>query len=231
MTMTRTSGSAVGRVDGLGRAPGRSSPDSALSLAGRLSVSRTPHGVRAVSRTGSSAVIVAGPSRTTSASTAIAPPAVAMTGLRSTSRMSGRSSPSWPSATSIATTAARSTGGRPRTPRRRRAPRRSSSIASAVCRVERREPDRDVVEDLGQDPAETDQHGRPELRVAAQAEDQLEARRGHRLDQQPADREAVAPARSRAAGQRPRRRRHRRRAARARPRRARSCGRARRRRA
>ena len=43
-------------------------------------------------------------------------------------------------------------------------------------RVERGEPDGDVVEDLGQDPAEPDEDGRPELRVAPQPEDQLDAR-------------------------------------------------------
>ena len=42
--------------------------------------------------------------------------------------------------------------------------------------VDRREPDRDVVEDLGQDAAEADEDGRPELRVAAQPEDELDAR-------------------------------------------------------
>ena len=60
--------------------------------------------------------------------------------------------------------------------------------------VERREPDRDVVEDLGQDPAQADQDGRPELRVAAQAHDQLHAGRRHRLDEQAAYGEAVVAA-------------------------------------
>ena len=61
------------------------------------------------------------------------------------------------------------------------------------CRVHRSEADRDVVEDLGQDAAQPDEHGRPELRVAAEPEDELDARRRHRLDEQAADRQAVPP--------------------------------------
>src|SRR4051794_14339144 len=56
------------------------------------------------------------------------------------------------------------------------------------------QPDRDVIEDLGEDAAETDEHRRTELRVAAESEDQLHAGCCHGLDEQPPDREpAVAP--------------------------------------
>ena len=64
-------------------------------------------------------------------------------------------------------------------------------MASGRCGVQGSEPDGDVVEDLGQDAAEPDQHGRPELRVAAQAEDELDAGRRHRLDEQAADGQVV----------------------------------------
>ena len=120
---------------------------------------------------------------------------VAMTGLRSTSRMSGRSTPSRPSATmSVGDRRAvdrRADRGR-REERAGRAGRRASPAPPRG--VDRREPDRDVVEDLGEDPAEADQDRRPELRVAAQPDDQLDARVGHRLDEQAADVEPV-PAR------------------------------------
>ena len=53
--------------------------------------------------------------------------------------------------------------------------------------TDRREADRDVVEDLGEDPARADEHGRPEHRVALEADDQFHARRGHRLDEDAAD--------------------------------------------
>ena len=84
--------------------------------------------------------------------------------------------------------------GRPRTPpqqRARRGGRRASPPAAAASSGASRIGD--VVEDLGQDPAQPDQHGRPELRVAAQPDDQLDARRRHRLDEQAADRQAVSP--------------------------------------
>ena len=199
------------------RAPRRARPDRALSFAGRLSVSRTPHGGLGLEQDRSRSGLGhrSGPSSTTSASTAIAPAGrcddrveVDLEDVRALhpeategDEHRPRRPPDRPA-------------GRPRTPPRRRAPRSSSSIAPAAARVERGEPDRDVVEDLGQDAAQPDQHGRPELRVAAQAEDQLDARRRHRLDEQAADASGRGAGRSRAASGR-RRRPRRRRAARA----------------
>ena len=58
-------------------------------------------------------------------------------------------------------------------------------------RGHRRETDRDVVKDLGEDPAEADDDGGPERGVAAEPDEQLQARVGHGLDQQAADVERV----------------------------------------
>ena len=60
-------------------------------------------------------------------------------------------------------------------------------------RRDRRQADRDVVEHLGEDPAEPDQDDRAELRVAPEADDQLDPGLRHRLHEEPADVEA-APA-------------------------------------
>ena len=231
MTMTRTVGSRVGRVE---------RGDQRLDQLGGQGVelgrpverqADAPRRSSASSRTGASGSgIVAVPPARPARRPRSRPPADAMTGLRSTSRMSGRS---------IAEAAERHQhghDGRPIDGRPAADPAQQARAAEVVehgagrCGVQRSEPDRDVVEDLGQDAAQPDEHGRPELRVAAQAEDELDARRRHRLDEQAADRQAVASARSRAASGR-RRRPRRRPAARAPPRRPRSCGPARRRRA
>ena len=171
-----------------------SSPESALSLAGRFSVSRTPHGVRARSRTGTSAAIV----RSLQDDQGI-------NGERAAGRRDDRVQidledvrPLDPEPTE------REEHRHERLPIDRRPAADAEQQARSAqlvehgfgrCRVERGQPDGHVVEDLGQDPAEPDEHGRPELRIAAQAEDELDARRRHRLDQQPADGEPAAPAR------------------------------------
>ena len=173
----------------------------------------------------------ASPSSTTSASTASAPSADAMTGLQSISRMSSRSPRGRPTRHDQLGDGRRD---RPRAGRgpRRAGERRAGHRASPGRRRGRsgREADRDVVEDLGQDAAEPDDDGRPERRVAAQADDQLDPGVGHRLHEEAADREAVASrrreqSRGRAADRRVAD------AARGRRRRGRSCGRARRHRA
>ena len=111
--------------------------------------------------------------------------------------------------------------------------------------ADRREPDGDVVEDLGEDPAGADEHGRPEHRVALEPDDQLRrpaaaigstrtprtssarcATRGEQLRDRPADarahrRDRVSPRRCRSCGPSWRRRASARPDIRARPRRPR----------
>ena len=146
------------------------------------------------------------------------PPIDAMTGLRSTSRMSGPIHPE-PAERHEHRRERRPVDGRVGRGRRRGAARRAARRAShsAPRGVDRREPDRDIVEELGQHATEADEHGRAELRVAAQADDQLDARGGHRLDQQAADGQATAAAPSRGASARRRRPRRRRASPRATP--------------
>ena len=152
------------------------------------------------------------------------PSGAAMTGLRSTSSTSGRSMPSRPSATSIVASAARSTGGRPRTPSQQPAPRedRRASPPRSAGRAGR----------AGRRHRRGDRSGRHRGRRARQGPNcgsrrrpTISSRPGrrHRLDEQAADRQAV-PARPSRAGRARRRRRHRRRGVRARRRRHRSCG-------
>ena len=110
-----------------------------------------------VSRTAISRVL-----RTTSASTATAPGGDAITGFRSTSRMSGRSDARGAKRDDHRGDSAAVDGRAGRERHRGSAPpRSSSSIASAVAGVERGETDRDVVEHLGEDAAEADEHRGP----------------------------------------------------------------------
>ncbi len=60
-----------------------------------------------------------------------------------------------------------------------------------IAGLDRRETDRDIVEDLGVDAPEADEDGRPERRVTPQPDDQLHARGGHRLDEEAADVDAA----------------------------------------
>ena len=105
------------------------------------------------------------------------PAGVAMTGFRSTSSRSGRAAPSRPSETSIARDR-RAVGPGPAAD-----PVEDPPAAEVVehrhrdPRRDRRQPHGHVVEHLGEDPAEADQHDRPELGVAAEADDQLDPRR------------------------------------------------------
>ena len=152
----------------------------ALSLAGRFRVRRTPHGVvlaeqnRLVGRlwlghgSGTS---------TTRASTAAVPSGPEITGLQSISsdrRVGDEQAPS-------ATIAAADRG--PVDPRPAPDAVEDGGAAQLVEHrggvggVDRREADRDVVEDLGEDPAEPDEDERPERRIAPAADDQLDARR------------------------------------------------------
>jgi hypothetical protein len=49
--------------------------------------------------------------------------------------------------------------------------------------AERREPERDVLQDLHEDPAEPEHDDRTESRVAAHADDRVDAVRSHRCDE------------------------------------------------
>jgi len=177
-------------------ARGRGSVDRAFSFAGRLRVRRTPQ----ASRSGG------GPARSGSGivGTLQHDQGIDRDGTgrgrddrvsSRTSMMSGRSIPSRPSATSMATTADRSIAPRPRTTRSRRAPRSSSSIASAAAASSGASRMATVVEDLGQDATQPHQHRGTALWVATQPEDQLHARRGIGFHQKPADGQPVAPTR------------------------------------
>ena len=155
------------------------------------------------------------------------PVPVAMTGLRSISsdvRAIGPEPAERDDAASA--TAARSIGRPTADAVEEPAPRRSSSIAQRRARRHRGEPDRDVVEDLGEDAAETDDDGRPERG----------SRRSPTMSSSPGSaigstsRPRTSSRRWRACSSRSRRGRRgprRRRAGRARRRRGRSCGRAR----
>ena len=79
-----------------------------------------------------------------------------------------------------------SSAGRPRTCPSSAAPRSERSSRSASSAVERRQPDGDVLERLRIDAAQADQRDRPEPRIAAGADDQLDAlaERRHPLDRE-----------------------------------------------
>ncbi len=105
------------------------------------------------------------------------PSGEAMTGLRSTSTMSGSVVARAATARRCSSaTAPRSTGGPPRTPSRSRAAAQVVEHRQRVVAVDRREADRHVVEHLGEHPAEPDHDGRPERRVAAKPDDELDTR-------------------------------------------------------
>ena len=114
------------------------------------------------------------------------PSAVTRSGLISTSARWGWASSRSPRATTTAPSAARSSTGPPRQPSSRARPASSSGIVGGLAGVQRREPHGDVGERLGDGAAEPDQHDRPEHRVAAGADDQVDPGRGHRLDEEPA---------------------------------------------
>ena len=164
--------------------------------------------------------------RTTRASTARAPLDEAITGFRSTSSRSGRRQPRSARATIRSTTAVRSMAGRPRTPSRIRLPAQPLEHRPGSRPREWCELDRHVVEDLGEDAAQADDHERAELGVAPEADDQLDPGRQARLDEQAAQSDVGCPANGQ---ERVGRRRHGSAIGQAErsPRRSRSCGRGR----
>ena len=126
---------------------------------------------------------------TTSASTATTPPGDAMTGLRSISRIDGSPTRRSPTAATRAASAPRVDRlGASRAAQQHGA---AQALEPAFDLGDRdgRQHDGDVVEHLGQDAAQPDEHGRAEHRVAPAADDQLDPGRGHGLDEQPADRD------------------------------------------
>ena len=107
----------------------------------------------------------------------------ASSGLMSISLIQRCSTTSWLKRTSSCSSAARSTGARPRTPFSAVKIRVCSIIRRARVRVQRRQGQRAVLEDLDQLPAGAEQQHRAELRVEAAADDQLVAvQLDHRLD-------------------------------------------------
>ena len=198
------------------------SSDSALSLrAGRASGGR-PNRCVSVRRTDGSSGSLVGPPRTTSASTATAPSAVAMTGLRSISRTSGRSNANAATPTISSASAARSTAGVRGSRRGARAARSSSSIARAIARATGASRIATSSRTSASTPPKTDDHARPERRIAPKTDDQLEPGSAIGSTQQAARIDAVvAGSPQQVVGSRPDRRRPR--PARGGPGRGRSC--------
>ena len=119
------------------------------------------------------------------ASSAVAPwpAACTISGLTSTSAMSGRARIRRPSAAAAAATASTSTGGELRKPCSSFAvlslP--SSSTISSLGQIRRHQPH--VAERLDPDAAEPDHHHRPPSRIAARADDELKPARRHGFHQ------------------------------------------------
>ena len=121
----------------------------------------------------------------TSASTATGRPSTTISGLRSALTIDGSA------LGGLATgRRARRPGprgrrrGSPRTSPRSRWVARSSIMSRASCARDGHEPERDVRQRLGEDPADAEHHGHPELLVAVQAGDELAVAAEHRRHEQ-----------------------------------------------
>ena len=111
------------------------------------------------------------------ASRPTAPAGEASSGLISISAISGWAAATRESAAAASAAARTSTGARPRAPVSTPAPRSGAETGLELVGRRRRERDPDVAEQLGVDAAEADEDERAEARVAAAADDQLDAAR------------------------------------------------------
>ena len=93
-------------------------------------------------------------------------------------------------ARTIRTMASRSSGGEPRKPSRSAAPLRASKLRQHFRFVHVRRQQARILEDFGLHAAEADDHDGSPFRIVAPPDDQLDARRAHRLDQNAVEREA-----------------------------------------